>query len=209
MSSPEMQELLRHLVELHEHAPANSSLEDARTEFDILWSAYPSQPGVDPVSVSAGGVPAAWLVAPDADNNRVIVYLHGGGFQTGSIPSHLAITSRLTGAAKARVLALDYCLAPEHRFPAQIEDTVAAYTWLLDQGYAAHHMAFVGDSAGGGLVVTAMLKLRELDLPLPACAVAISPWTDLVGDGGWRGADASSDPMGVAPECIAIGTPYS
>ena len=134
MSSPEMQEVLRQLFEWREHAPANSSLEDMRDGFDRLWGAYSPQPGVDPVPVAAGGVSAAWLVAPDAANNRVIVYVHGGGFRVGSITSHVAITSRLTGAAKARVLALDYRLAPEHPFPAQIDDTVVRLHLVVGSG---------------------------------------------------------------------------
>ena len=208
MSSSQMQSVLRQLFELRDQAPAQSSLEDSRNGFDALWGAYPSQPGVDPVSVNAGGVPAAWLVAPDAADDRVIVYLHGGGFQVGSIKSHQAITSRLTGAAKARVMALDYRLTPEHPFPAQIDDTVAAYRWLLDRGYASDRIAFAGDSAGGGLVVTSMLRLRDLGLPFPACAVALSPWTDLVGDGGWREADASIDPLAAVSELDAIIADY-
>jgi monoterpene epsilon-lactone hydrolase len=195
MSSPEMQKVLRHLFDLRDRAPARLSLADQRAGFESLWTAFPSPPGVDPVPVSAGGVSAAWLAAPDAADICVIVYLHGGGFQVGSVTSHLAITSRLTGAARARVLALDYRLAPEHPFPAQIDDTVAAYTWLLDQDYTTDHIALVGESAGGGLAVTSMLRLRELDLPLPACAVTLSPWTDLVGDGDWRDADTSIDPL--------------
>jgi len=102
------------------------------------------------------------------------------------------------------VLALDYRLAPEHPFPAQIDDTVAAYRWLLDQGHTTGRLALVGDSAGGGLVVAAMLRLRALDLPLPACAVAISPWADLVGDGGWRDADSSIDPLSSASDLDGI-----
>jgi acetyl esterase/lipase len=194
-----MQEVLRHLFELRDQAPANPPLRDMRDGFDALWGAYPPQAGVDPVPVVAGGVPAAWLAAPDSAADRVIVYLHGGGFRVGSITSHLAITSWLAAAAKARVLALDYRLAPEHPFPAQIDDTVAAYVWLLDQSYKTDRMAIVGDSAGGGLVVTSMLKLTEFGRPLPACAVAISPWTDLVGDGGWRDADPSLDPVASSP----------
>ncbi|MFY2824165.1 alpha/beta hydrolase [Ruegeria sp. MALMAid1280] len=208
MPSPEMQQALRHLFELNDEAPPNPSLQDMRQGFDALWSSYPPQAGIDPVMVSAGGVPAAWLTAPDADKARVILYLHGGGFRVGSIRSHLAITSRLTGAAKTQVLALDYRLAPEHAFPAQIDDTVAAYSWLLDQGFSARHMAIVGDSAGGGLVVTAMLRLQQLELPFPACAVAISPWTDLVGDGGWRDADPSIDPVASSPVLDEIVADY-
>jgi acetyl esterase/lipase len=89
-----MQEVLRQLFELHEQAPAKPSLEEMRDGFEKLWAAYSPQPGVNPVSVAVGGVSAAWLVAPDAANNRVIVYLHGGGFRVGSITSHLAICVR-------------------------------------------------------------------------------------------------------------------
>ncbi|MEM7178019.1 MAG: alpha/beta hydrolase [Pseudomonadota bacterium] len=173
-----------------------------RDAFEGLWGAFPPKSDVDVIPTTAKSVPAAWLADPTARDDRIVIYLHGGGFKLGSISSHLSITSRLSGAARSRVLALDYRLMPEHVFPSQIDDTVAAYAWLLEQGYGPNNLAFAGDSAGGGLALAALLRLRRDGLPLPACAVAFSPWTDLLGEGGWRDADACVphiDPFATAP----------
>ena len=194
MPSAALESVLATMFAAKFQSSADMTLAQKREGYESYGALFPSEPGVDPQPVSAGGVPAAWLVAPQANKDRVILYLHGGGFRLGSITTHLSITSRLTGAAAARVLALDYRLAPEHKYPAQLDDALAAYQWLLDQGFAAAHMAVVGDSAGGGLTVSFQLALRDRGLPLPACSVAMSPWVDLVGTGTWREADPSSDP---------------
>src|ERR1700720_693884 len=133
--------------------------------------------------VSAGGVPAEWIVPPNAASDRVILYLHGGGYVMGSINTHRAMVARIARASQARALALDYRLAPEHPFPAAVEDATAAYRWLLAQGYKPGKIVIAGDSAGGGLTLAALLAIRDAGLPMPAGAVPISPWTDLEGTG--------------------------
>jgi monoterpene epsilon-lactone hydrolase len=110
--------------------------------------------------------------------------------------------SRLAKAARARVLALDYRLAPEHPFPAAVEDSTAAYRWLLEQGYKPSKIALAGDSAGGGLTIATLVALREAKTPLPAAAVPISPWVDLEGTGESMKTRAAVDPM-VQKEGIA------
>jgi monoterpene epsilon-lactone hydrolase len=145
--------------------------------------------------VEAGGVPAEWIVAPGAAADRVILYLHGGGYVMGSVNTHRAMIGRISRAAKAKALALDYRLAPEHPFPAAVDDATAAYRWLLAQGYKPAKIAISGDSAGGGLTLATLLALRDSKTPLPACAVPISAWADMEGTGASMKTRASKDPM--------------
>ncbi len=152
-------------------------------------------PDVKCEKVEAGGVPAEWIVAPGAAEDRVILYLHGGGYVMGSINTHRAMIARLSRAAKAKALALDYRLAPEHPFPAAVDDATAAYRWLLAQGYKPNKIVISGDSAGGGLTLATLLALRDAKTPLPAAAVPISAWSDMEGTGASVKALATTDPM--------------
>ena len=145
--------------------------------------------------VTAGGVPAEWIVAPGAAQDRVILYLHGGGYVMGSINTHRAMIARLSRAAQAKALALDYRLAPEHPFPAAVEDATAAYRWLLAQGYKPGKIVISGDSAGGGLTLATLLALRDAKTPLPAAAAPISAWSDMEGTGASVKTRAAIDPM--------------
>lgn len=124
-------------------------------------------------------MPGKWFTRPDSRHDHVVIYLHGGGYSTGSVRSHRDLIARICKSTRSRVLALDYRLAPEHPFPAQLEDSMAAYRWLLAQGISPSKIAFAGESAGGGLCVSTMLKLRETGEPMPCTAVLISPWLDL------------------------------
>jgi epsilon-lactone hydrolase len=145
--------------------------------------------------VTAGNVPGEWISAPGANPQRVILYLHGGGYVVGSINTHRAMVARIARAANARALAIDYRLAPESPFPAAVNDAVAAYRWLLARGYKPNNIVIAGDSAGGGLTIAALLKLRDAGDPMPAGAVPISPWTDLEGTGESVRSRAARDPM--------------
>jgi acetyl esterase/lipase len=133
--------------------------------------------------VSAGGVPAEWFRCPEGDDDRVLLYLHGGGYSVGSIGSHREIVSRICIASGMRALAIDYRLAPEHPFPAQLDDALAAYRWLLENDVPSSNVVIAGDSAGGGLTLSTLLSLRDGRWPLPAAAVLISPWVDLEATG--------------------------
>src|SRR5713226_816718 len=152
-------------------------------------------PDVKCEKLEAGGVPAEWIVAPGAAEDRVILYLHGGGYVMGSINTHRAMIARISRAAKAKALALNYALAPERPFPAAVDDATAAYRWLLAQGYKPAKIVIAGDSAGGGLALAALVALRDSGQPLPAGAVPISPWTDLEGGGESVRSKAAKDPM--------------
>jgi monoterpene epsilon-lactone hydrolase len=158
--------------------------------------------------VTAGSVKAEWIVPPGADAERVLLYFHGGGYVMGSINTHRAMVARMARAAHARALVIDYRLAPEHPFPAAVEDATAAYRWLLAQGYKPHKIALAGDSAGGGLTLTTLLALRDAQMPLPACAVPISPWTDAEGTGASVKTKAAKDPMVREADLLRYGKLY-
>ncbi len=152
------------------------SLAEIRTSFEALLS-RPSRAHVEPVQI--GEMPAAWITADGANENVTVLFCHGGGFQIGSLSSHLDIMSRLSAVSGARVLGFEYRLAPEHRFPAAPEDALLAYRWLLARGQSPQALAIAGDSAGGNLALVTALQARDHGLPLPACLVLISPWLDL------------------------------
>jgi acetyl esterase/lipase len=128
---------------------------------------------------SCGGVPGEFVHAEPQPTTRAVLYLHGGAYCVGSPATHRAISGTLARLTGAKVFVADYRLAPEHPFPAALDDAVAAYRGLLQAGFAAHSIAIAGDSAGGGLTLATALRLRELGEPLPAALVVFSPWVDL------------------------------
>jgi len=170
------------------------------------------QPLTVPVScerVSAGGVDGEWIASSNAvHHDKAILYFHGGGFRLGSVSSHRELIARISEASGCRVLAINYRLAPEHRFPAPLEDAMAAYRWMLDRGLKPEHIAFAGDSAGGNLVLAAMLGLRERKLPLPAAGVLMSPWTDLAATAESYVSRADADPIHQRPMILALAKNY-
>jgi acetyl esterase/lipase len=130
-------------------------------------------------SVTVAGVPALWVELPESRLESAILYLHGGGYVLGSILSHQELAARIGRAARAKVLVLDYGLAPESPYPTAVENAVDAYRALLDDGFAPGRVVLAGDSAGGGLTVATLVALRDRGIPLPAAGVALSPWADL------------------------------
>ncbi|MHA1386633.1 MAG: alpha/beta hydrolase [Candidatus Helarchaeota archaeon] len=142
---------------------------------------------------------AEWIVAPNASEKRVILYLHGGGYILGSINSHRELASRLSRESDSRVLLIDYRLGPENKFPAAIDDATLTYKWLLKEGFSPDKIAIAGDSAGGGLTLATLITLRDQGEPLPAAAVCLSPWTALEGKGETMITKAESDPW-LSPE---------
>jgi len=164
-----------------------------REDWDALFGSD-ALPAVEE-RVDAGGVAACWMLPPGCRRDRVMLYLHGGGFKLGSVRSHRDLILRLAMAAGSAAVAVDYRLAPEHRFPAPVEDAVGAYEWLLAQGFAASSVVFAGDSAGGGLALAAMLALRNRKTALPAAAILLSAWTDLTASGASYQTRAEADPI--------------
>ncbi|MDQ6787714.1 MAG: alpha/beta hydrolase [Acidobacteriota bacterium] len=133
-------------------------------------------------SVNEKGVRGEWIQMKQSEQS-VILYIHGGGFVSCSAETHRPITVALARMTRFRVFSSDYRLAPEHRFPSALDDVFAGYRWLLEQNIPASKISLAGDSAGGGLVLGLLLRLRDAGLPLPACAVCFSPWSDLAGTG--------------------------
>ena len=165
-----------------------TTLDEMRAGFAELVS-HGRRP--DMRSVDADGVPAGWFGTGDG----VILYCHGGGYQMGSLVSHGVLMADLADASGTRVLGFDYRLAPEHRYPAALEDAVRVYRWLLDQGADPARLAIAGDSAGAGLALATLLKAREEGLPLPAAAVFLSPWVDMELRGESYETRAEADPL--------------
>ena len=152
-----------------------------------------SDVGVEPVT--ANGVRAEWTATPKDARDAALLYLHGGGYVIGSLDSHRHLAAEAGRAAGIAALALDYRLAPEHPFPAAVDDALAGYRFLLARGIEAKRIAIAGDSAGGGLVVAAMLAIREAGLAQPGCGWCISPWVDMEAIGETMASKAAADPM--------------
>jgi phosphinothricin tripeptide acetyl hydrolase len=182
-----------HLAKL----PPSDALTTAerRAQYERAEKVFPTPPDVKVERVNVPAAPAEWLRPPSAVPGRVVLYLHGGGYVIGSPRSHRHLAAAIAGAAGASALLLDYRLAPEHPFPAAVEDATAAYRWLLDQATAPERIVIAGDSAGGGLTVATLLALREARVPLPAGGVCISPWVDLTCSGASYRTMAAADPI--------------
>jgi monoterpene epsilon-lactone hydrolase len=182
-----------HLAKL---PPAESlTTAERRAQYERAEKVFPTAPDVKVERVTAPAAPAEWLRPPSAEPGRVVLYLHGGGYVIGSPRSHRHLAAAIAGSAGASALLLDYRLAPEHPFPAAVDDATAAYRWLRDQGVAPERIVIAGDSAGGGLAVAALLALRDAGAPRPAAGVCISPWVDLTCGGGSYATKAAADPI--------------
>ena len=129
--------------------------------------------------VDANGVPAEWITPPGVETDKVLFYLFGGAYNMGTIETRRKLPFLISESSNIRAFLVGYRLAPEHPFPAALDDSITAYQWLLSTGIKAENIIIAGASAGGGLTVATLLKLRELSLPLPTGAVLLSPWTDL------------------------------
>jgi len=159
--------------------PRPDGLYERRKRLDDLGTQYQIPTDVHIESVEANGVRVEWSSSPNADPACVILFLHGGGYVSGSLDSHRPLATEIGRVCGARTLALGYRLAPEYPFPAALEDALAGYRFLLSSGIDPRHIAVAGDSAGGGLTVALMVSARDAGLPQPACGWCISPWVDL------------------------------
>lgn len=161
---------------------------------DHQWAELTAEPeDVDYLAVP--GRPALWIVPHGAATDRVLICLHGGGYISGSRYSHRKLFAHLARAAGVRALVFDYSLAPEHIHPVQVDEAVAMYRWVLDQGIAPEHVVFTGDSAGGGMAITTQLRARAAGLPLPAGAMPFSPWVDFEATGATYDSNRDTDPF--------------
>jgi epsilon-lactone hydrolase len=195
-----------HLAKL---PPSDSlTVAERRAQYERAEKVFPTPPEVKVERVSAPVAPAEWLRPPGAVAGRVVLYLHGGGYVIGSPRSHRHLAAAIAVAGQASALLLDYRLAPEHPYPAAIEDATAAYRWLVDQGIAPGRIVIAGDSAGGGLTVATLLALRDARLPRPAGGVCISPWVDLTFSGASYRTRAAADPIVTRPAIDEMARAY-
>jgi epsilon-lactone hydrolase len=172
------------------------TLEEQRATFAPAGRLHPIPEDVQVTEVSAGGVPAHWLASPGADADRVLLFLHGGGYELGSLRSDGELAARLGRAGGMRVLFPEYRLAPEHPFPAAIDDVLDTWRWLrTDQNLSARSIAVAGDSAGGGLAVALLVAVRDAGDALPAAAALMSPTVDLTSSGASMCERADQDPI--------------
>jgi monoterpene epsilon-lactone hydrolase len=206
VASPQLQVILE---VLRARPPeAELTIEEARAEFEGVASQFLPAGDVRREPVDAGGVPGEWISTPESAPERVIYYLHGGAYFMGSVNTHRELISRLSRAARARAIAIDYRLAPENPFPAAVEDSTSAYRWLISTGVDPARLVIAGDSAGGGLTLATLVALRDAGEPLPAAAVCLSPWVDLEGIGESMITRAEVDPMIQRDSLIQAGKAY-
>ncbi len=199
MSQQELDAIIQQLRNLD----WGETIDEARVKFEEEFT-MPPHPIATIKTVDANGVPADLISTPGASSEHIILYLHGGGYVVGSRNTHRRVASDLSAAAKAQVLLIDYRLAPEYPFPAALEDGMTSYRWLIEQhNYDRTNIALAGDSAGGNLALGMMLSLRNNREPLPACALLMSPLTDMERKGRTLQTKAEVDPI-VSPELLEI-----
>jgi acetyl esterase/lipase len=202
MASPQLQSLVQTLAS--RASRGDITIEQARAGLEVLAEIVKPAADVQCEPVDVDGVPGEWVAASNADPERIVYYLHGGGYAIGSIKSHRELVSRISRATAARALLVEYRLAPEHRFPAAVEDAVTGYRWLTSNGADPARTVIAGDSAGGGLTVATLIALRDAGDPLPAAAVCLSPWLDMEGLGESMKTRADRDPW-IEPDLILLG----
>ena len=175
---------------------AGKSIPDLRRLVEEMSAQQKVPAGTEFEPVEVDGLSAEWVMAPGKGGEKTVLYLHGGGFVSGSPATHRELAALVSEVTDARVLVIDYHLAPEHPFPAAMEDSLSAYRWLLEKGYSDRRLAIGGDSAGGGLTLQTLLVLRDGGVPLPAAAFFMSPVTDMVRlDGESYSSRAAVDPL--------------
>jgi epsilon-lactone hydrolase len=187
------------LIELLKMIAANplpTDLDALRLAVDSDAERFPLDPDIRVErTLVASGVPGEWTWTAAADSTRAVLYLHGGGYMFGSILSHRHLVAEIGRLSDSRTLAIDYRRSPENPFPAAVDDAMASYRFLLNERYEPHRIALAGDSAGGGLIVSTLVAIKEASLPQPACGWLISPWVDMEASGETFVSRANADPI--------------
>jgi len=172
------------------------TVEQQRAGADASMEAVGTMPdGIDVQDANANGVAGLWITPKGANTDRVVLYLHGGGYVVQSARTHVKLAAHIAVQSNCRVLSIDYRLAPEHPHPAAVTDALAAYRHLLDAGFAPERIAISGDSAGGGLTIATLVAARDAALPQPCAGIPLSPWVDLEGVGESMDSNAGNDLM--------------
>lgn len=166
-----------------------------RIETEALAAYFETKIQLTCKQVDTSQVQAEWITPPKTSTENVILYLHGGGYNSGSIKSHRSLAANIANSAKASAMIIEYRLAPENTYPAAVEDTFTAYRWLLESQIRPEQIVVAGDSCGGGVVLSLLVSLRDTNEPMPAAAVCLSPWTDLTCTGESWGTNAKKDIM--------------
>jgi acetyl esterase/lipase len=205
VASPQFAALLQAMNQRH---PWESTNQELHNNWEASAKLIPLPADVTTETVDAGGVSAEWVSVPGSDPSRVVLYFHGGGYVIGSGNTHREVVQRLCRASGARALNVDYRLAPDSRFPSAVNDATRAYRWLVAQGIEPADVVVAGDSAGGGLVMAAMVALRDAGDPLPGAAVALSPWVDLEASGESMMTKAEVDPVIQKPWLLQCAANY-
>ena len=195
MASPELDRAIALFRAGKEETQAFTTVEEFRVWYEQFTGQFELPEDAVFEQVGAGGVSAEWISTPGVAEDRVVMYLHGGGYMIGSMRTHRSPLSYLSRVSDARVLGLNYRLAPEHPFPAAIEDSVAAYRWLLSEGISPQRIVIGGDSCGGGLTIATLVALKYFGYPLPAGGISHSGWTDLAHTGDTFETKAEEDPL--------------
>ncbi len=168
------------LLEKRNEMEIKKRVTESRESLEQLASLVKLPDDVQITKVNNKGIEAVWIDTPQTNPDNVILYLHGGGYMEGSLTSHQDLAMRIGRASKARILLINYSLAPENPFPAALDDTISYYEWLTeDQTISPSKIIIGGDSAGGGLTIATLLRLKDLEMELPTAAICLSPWTDL------------------------------
>jgi monoterpene epsilon-lactone hydrolase len=196
----------RHLLKFHlkrESWDWNTSIPQFRQECEEGAKRGKLPDGIEVEPVSVAGLRAEWILPRGAAKDKIILYTMGGGYVSGSCSDHRALVAKIVKGSGIGMLLFEPRLAPEHPYPAALEDSVSAYQWLLNQGVSSSRIIIVGESAGGGLCLATLLALRDQGIPLPAAGVAMSPWTDLAltGESYRTQLNSSIDPPGMSMVC--------
>ncbi|AHH94199.1 alpha/beta hydrolase [Kutzneria viridogrisea] len=210
MPSPEFEALLAAITASPRPEPAAGAegLRAARAAMDLALGAIPLAEGVVVGETNAQGTPSVWVRPTGAAMDRVVLYFHGGGFRAGSAAAFSGFASQIAVTLGVPLLVLDYRLAPEHPFPAAVEDCRLAYEWVLDEGYAPHRVAFLGDTSGGGLALSTLLAARDAGVPQPAAAACLSPILDLTASADSYRRFAEHDPIGGRAQVLSSAADY-
>lgn len=206
VSTDQLEDILAAFGALTSSWDENTPLDTMRQDFEGFFAAYPEAPGATIEHINLGA-PCERTTTAGSDPSRAVLLLHGGGFSMGSARAHRPYATQLAVATDAVIYNLDYRLAPEHVFPAALDDVLAAYQSLLADP-AINHIALCGDSAGGGLAVAAMLRMQAENLPSPAACVLVSPWADMLCEGASYDSNAALDPIASKDNGIVMGQTY-
>lgn len=196
MNAPAIRDQLRTILveQLAPHFTAGVPLAQQRQVLEGMGGQAQLPEGLAIERSELAGITAEWIAAPGASKEHVVLHVHGGGYVMGSCTSHRSLSAWVSAAAGVQVVLPEYRLAPEHPFPAALDDTIAAYRGLLARGFAPERIAILGDSAGGGLALGTLLALRDAKVPLPAAGVLFSPWADMTASGESVTTRAAIDP---------------